>query len=412
MTVHKFDLQSADYMRNPFPTLAAMRTAGPVIRLKVPLMGKVWCATTHEAVGNFLKGADKFASDGRNVEGNHSAIPRWMPKNMKLLAENMLLMDDPDHRRLRKLVDAPFLARNIDVWRPDVARVADELLDQMEREGNPDIVGGFARALPLRVISEILGLAGGEQREQFLGWTDKMTRSLGIWMIIQTIPALGKMIRYIRSEIAAARAGERTGLLVDIVNAEADGERMSEDELVAMVAILFVAGHETTTHLLSTGVATLLAHPEALEELQSDGSLMPQAVEELHRLNSPVQMTKPRVVRHDMDWFGQPLKRGDRIIASLAAANADPAMFPDPERFDIHRDNAARHAGFGGGIHLCLGLHLARAEGQIALERLFKRYPDLKITQAVDQRQWIRRIGIHGYQRLPVDFGMGARKAA
>lgn len=408
---HKFDLQGADYMRDPFPTLSEMREAGPVIRLKIPLMGTVWCATTYEAVMDFLKGGDKFASDGRNVEGNHSAIPRWMPRNMKLLAENMLLMDDPDHRRLRKLVDGPFLARSIDAYRPDVAHIADELLDQMEREGNSDLVGGFARALPLRVISEILGLAG-QDREQFLSWTDKMTKSLGIIMLIQTLPALGKMMRYIRSEIAAARAGEREGLLVDLVHAEADGERMSEDELVAMVAILFVAGHETTTHLLSTGVATLLAHPEALEELKADWSLAPKVVEEMHRLNSPVQMTKPRIVRDELEFHGADMKRGDKIIASLAAANADPAMFAEPERFDIHRDNAARHAGFGGGIHLCLGLHLARAEGQIALERLFTRYPDLRITKPSEQREWITRIGIHGYRALPVDLGVARREVA
>ncbi len=411
MTVHKFDLQSADYMRNPFPTLAAMRAAGPVIRIKIPLMGKIWCATTHEAVGDFLKGADKFASDGRNVEGNHSAIPRWMPKNMKLLAENMLLMDDPDHRRLRKLVDGPFLARSIDAFRPDIARITDELLDRMEETGNRDMVGGFARALPLRVISEILGLAG-DNREEFLSWTDKMTRSLGILMIIQTIPALGKMIRYIRGEIAAARAGQRQGLLVELVNAESDGVRMSEDELVAMVAILFVAGHETTTHLISTGIATLLDHPAQLAALKADQGMAPQVVEELHRFNSPVQMTKPRVVRDDMAFHGAQLKRGDRIIASLAAANCDPATFENPEIFDIHRENAARHAGFGGGIHLCLGLHLARAEGQIALERLFARWPDLQITVSPAEREWIRRIGIHGYRKLPVDFGLRRKQAA
>lgn len=411
MTAHKFDLQSADYMRDPFPTLAKMRAAGPVIRLKIPLMGKIWCATTHEAVGDFLKGADKFASDGRNVEGNHSAIPRWMPKNMKLLAENMLLMDDPDHRRLRKLVDGPFLARSIDAWRPDIARIADALLDRMEETGNRDVVGGFARALPLRVISEILGLAG-DNREEFLSWTDKMTRSLGILMIIQTIPALGKMIRYIRSEIAAARAGQRQGLLVELVNAESEGVRMSEDELVAMVAILFVAGHETTTHLISTGIATLLDHPAQLAAFKADQSIAPQVVEELHRFNSPVQMTKPRVVRDDMAFHGAQLKRGDRIIASLAAANCDPAAFENPESFDIHRDCPQRHAGFGGGIHLCLGLHLARAEGQIALERLFARWPDLQITVPQEERDWIRRIGIHGYRKLPVDFGLQRKEAA
>lgn len=411
MTVHKFDLQGAAYMRDPFPTLAAMRAAGPVIRLKIPLMGKIWCATTHEAVGDFLKGADKFASDGRNVEGNHSAIPRWMPKNMKLLAENMLLMDDPDHRRLRKLVDGPFLARSIDAFRPDIGRIADELLDRMEETGNRDLVSGFARALPLQVISEILGLAG-DNREDFLSWTDKMTRSLGILMLIQTIPALGKMIRYIRSEISAARAGQRQGLLVELVNAESEGERMSEDELVAMVAILFVAGHETTTHLISTGIATLLDHPAQLAALKADHGMAPQVVEELHRYNSPVQMTKPRIVRDDMAFHGAQLKRGDRIIASLAAANADPAAFANPESFDIHRDRPQRHAGFGGGIHLCLGLHLARAEGQIALERLFARWPDLQITQPPTERDWIRRIGIHGYRKLPVDFGLERKKAA
>ncbi len=408
---YQFDLQSADYMRDPFPTLAAMRKAGPVIRLKIPLMGKVWCTTGFEATGDFLKGADKFASDGRNVEGNHSTIPRWMPKSMKLLAENMLLMDDPDHRRLRKLVDGPFLARQIDAYRPDIARIADQLLDRMKAEGNDDIVGGFARALPLQVISEILGLAG-EGRSQFLGWTDKMTRSLGIWMIIQTIPALGRMIRYIRSEIAAARVGQRSGLLVDLVNAEDNGVRMSEDELVAMVAILFIAGHETTTHLLSTGIATLLDHSDTLAALKADWSLAPQVVEEIHRLNSPVQMTKPRVVRDDMTFHGAELKRGDKIIASLAAANADPLEFDEPERFDIHRNRPQRHVGFGGGIHLCLGLHLARAEGQVALERLFTRYPDLSIPAPTEERQWIRRIGIHGFERLPVDFGVNQQEAA
>lgn len=113
-----------------------------------------------------------------------------------------------------------------------------------------------------------------------------------------------------------------------------------------------------------------------------------------------------------MEYFGQHMKRGDKIIASLATANADPAMFPEPQAFNIHRENSARHMGFGGGIHLCLGLHLARAEGQIALERLFTRYPDLRITQPPEQREWIKRIGIHGYRALPVDFGVAERKAA
>ena len=401
--VHKFDLQSQAFMRDPFPTLAELRATGPVIEIKVPLMGRVWLATSHAAVTDMLKGAELFASDGRNVPGGKSTVPRWMPKNLRLLGENMLMMDDPDHRRLRKLVDGPFLARSITAYRPQITALADGLLDRMEATGNRDIVTGYARALPLLVICEMLGLAG-DDKQQFMDWTDQMTRSVGIWTIIRTMPALGRMIRYIRSEIAAARNGEREGLLVDLVNAEADGDRMSEDELVAMVAILFFAGHETTTHLISTGIGTLCAHPDQLAALQADWSLAAPAVEELMRYNSPVQMTKPRIVRADIDFHGAQLKRGDRIMACLAAANSDPEVFEEPERFDIWRERPQRHTGFGGGIHLCLGLHLARAEGQIALERLFRRWPDLRVPQPIAERAWIPRLGLHGYRSLPIEL--------
>ena len=408
---HKFDLQSVAFMRDPFPTLAALRDTGPVMEIKVPLMGRVWLATSHAAVTDMLKGADLFASDGRNVPGGKSTVPRWMPKNLRLLGENMLMMDDPDHRRLRKLVDGPFLARSITAYRPQIATLADGLLDRMEAEGNRDIVNGYARALPLLVICEMLGL-GGDDKQQFMDWTDQMTRSVGVWTILRTMPALGRMIRYIRSEIAAARNGEREGLLVDLVNAESDGDRMSEDELVAMVAILFFAGHETTTHLVSTGIATLCAHPDQLAALQADWALAAPAVEELMRYNSPVQMTKPRIVRADIECHGAQLKRGDRIMACLASANSDPAVFEDPEIFDIWRERPQRHTGFGGGIHLCLGLHLARAEGQIALERLFRRWPDLRVPQPIADRDWIARLGLHGYRSLPIEMEMPAQREA
>ena len=399
--MHRFDLQCADFMRDPFATLRAMREAGPVIRMRLPLLGKCWVATDYAAVSDVLKGAQLFASDGRNVTGGKSAVPRWLPPNLKLLAENLLLMDDPDHRRLRKLVDGPFLARQIDAFRPDIARLASDLLDTMARKDQPDLVADFARAFPLLVICEMLGL-GGEDKRVFMRWTDRMMNGIGVWSILSSLPALGTMIRYIRSEIAAARVGERDGLLATLVQAEADGDRMSEDELVAMVAVLFVAGHETTTHLISTSVATLADRPDLLAHVSSDWSVLPQTVEELHRYNSPVAMTKPRVVRDDMQFHGARLRRGDRIVASLAGANADPAQFAQPETIDFERERPDRHMGFGGGIHLCLGLHLARAETQIALEQLFSRWPRLRPAQPPEAREWITRLGLHGYRRLPV----------
>jgi len=391
-------------MRDPFPALAAMRAAGPVIRMRLPLIGKCWVATSYEAVGDVLKGADKFASDGRNVPGGRSAIPRWLPRNLKRLGDNILLMDDPDHRRLRKLVDAPFLARRIDEFRPEIARISAELLDRMEAEPQPDVVRHFARPLPLTVICEMLGLAG-EDKGGFMEWTDRMMGGVGVWAILSALPALGQMLDYIRAEIAQARAGRRSGLLAELVLAEEGGDRMSEDELVSMVTILFVAGHETTTHLISTSIATLHDRPDIRAELTADPALIPGAVEELHRQNSPVSMTKPRIVREDMVFHGVQLKRGDKILANLAAANSDPDAFAEPLTIDIRRQNAARHLGYGGGIHLCLGLHLARAEAQIALGQVLQRFPDLSLVDAPKDREWITRLGLHGYRRLPVVLG-------
>jgi len=272
-------------------------------------------------------------------------------------------------------------------------------------------VAGFARSLPLLVICEILGLRG-EDQAKFEAWMSRFTQSLNGFTFIMMIPAIGKMIKYIRREVEAARIDQRPGLLTELVMAEEEGDRLSDDELVSLVGILFVAGHETTTHLLSTGFATLLNHPEQLEMLKSDWSLAPRAVEELMRFNSPVQATKPRIVRDDMEFYGVPLKRGEKVMAMLASANVDPAAFERPERFDMMRESKARHTGWGGGIHMCLGMHLARAEAEIALEQLFTRWDNIKIAVPEERLKWINRIGIHGYRSLPLSYEPNRSSAA
>ena len=396
----KFDLQSAAFHRNPYPTLARLLAEGPVVEWKLPLIGKIHWATSFEAASDFLKGAERFAADGRNAGKGNALGIRWIPGPLRVLTKNMLLMDEPDHRRLRKLVDAPFRKGWIDAYRPTIAGIADRLLDEIEVRGEHDIVSGFARALPLEVICEMLGLQG--DRREFMEWMTGFSGRMNAWTLIRIIPTIGRLTAYLRKEIDRARVDQQPCLLTEIVNAEADGERMTDDEMMAMLILLFVAGHETTTHLLSTGIHALLTHRDQLDLFKADGSRAPQAVEEILRYCSPVQATKPRMARHDMEFHGTRLKRGDKVMAMLASANVDPAAFNDPLRFDILRDGKNRHVGFGGGLHLCLGMHLARAEAQIALERLFTRWPAVRIAVPDAELKWQARLGMHGLASLPL----------
>lgn len=399
-TFEKFDIQSAAYHRNPYPTLERLRAGGPMIESKLPVLGKVHFATSYAAVSDFLKGANKFAADGRSVGQSRALGIRWLPRTFRILTQNMLQLDDPDHRRLRKLVDAPFHHSWIDNYRPKIEKLSEQLLDRVEARNERDIVGGFARALPLEVICEILGLAG--DRRQFMEWMSNFSGEFNAWKVISISWTLKKMMNYLRKEIERARVEQHSGLLTVIINAEADGERMTEDELLAMVFLLFIAGHETTVHLLSTGIYTLLNYPDQLQMLMADWSLAPRAVEEMLRYASPVQFTKPRMAREDMEFHGCQLKKGDKIMAMLAAANVDPAAFNDPLRFDIVRDDENRHVGFGGGLHICLGIHLARAEAQIALRQLFTRWPRVRLAVPDDQLEWQNRLGMHGFRTLPL----------
>ncbi len=396
----RFDLAGQTFKREPWPTLARLRDAGPMVDYAFPVVGKVWLATTWEAATDFLKGGDKFASDGRNAGKSSSLGFWWAPRMLRILGQNMLTLDDPDHRRLRKLVDAPFRRDRIEAMRPAIARLADGLMDRMEAEGSPDLVAGLARQLPLRVICEMLGLEAAD-REQFTQWIGDQIDVRGPVSVARLVASLGKMMRYLREEFARLRSDPRPGLLSELVQAEADGDRLSEDELLAMVFLLFFAGHETTTHLISTSVIDLLRHPDHLAELKANPGLMPTAVEELHRRNTPVQFTKPRMARADMTFHGVELKQGDRVMAYLASANCDPAHFPDPERLDFHRPNL-RHVGYGGGLHLCLGLHLAQLEAEVALDRILERWPDLALAQDFEDVRWYGRPGLRGPVRLPV----------
>ncbi|MGH6972646.1 MAG: cytochrome P450 [Caulobacteraceae bacterium] len=396
----KFDIESVSFKADPLPTFAAMRAAGPVLPIRISLLGKVWVPTTHAATLALVKDNELFVQEPKHAGKSRLAgLQWWMPRSLQLMANNMLMKDEPDHRRLRRLVDRAFARRDVLAMRPAVERIADSILDGFEGRAEVDLASEFSRALPMAVICDLLGLPEAD-RPKFSAWTRRALEIKNALSLLKVTRVFERMVVYIRGQIEEARVDHRPGLIGELVRDE-DGEKLDETELVAMILLLLVAGFETTTHLISDSVLLLETHPEAKAWLFADpAARMERAVEELARFATPVQLTKPRFVAHDAVFFGQKLKRGDIAMALLAAANADPAAFEAPETLRLDRFPNP-HLVFSSGIHFCLGMQLARVEAQSALARLYARFPDLSLA-APDGIEWTARLGVRGVNTLPV----------
>ncbi len=399
--IHDFDLTGQDFKRDPLPTFARMRETGPVVVSRIPILGQISFVTTYDGVTELLKSPDRFVVDARNAGKKRvMGVQWWMPRRIRLLADNMLTNDDPTHRRLRKLVDKAFHRRSVEAYRGRIAELADRLVDELEASPDRDLVGRFARALPLTVICEVLGLPM-KDRPKLVRWMATLSEVNSPIGLFRMLPAMGRLTRYLTAQFEERRREPRDDLITALVEAEEEGEQLSEDELLSLCFLLFVAGHETTTHLISGSVLALLQNPDQLELLKGDWSLSPSAVEELLRFVTPVQMTKPRFAIEDTELAGQEIARGVPMTALLASANADPDAFDAPEKLDIQREKN-RHMSFGGGPHFCLGWQLAKAEAEIALERLFFRYPALSLGVDESQLTWTKRVGLRALTALPV----------
>jgi len=408
----RFDFDNVANKADPFPLFAAMREAGPVIPVKLPFVGKAWVTTTHEAASAMVKDNALFVQEARHAgKSGVAGMKWWMPRSLLLMTNNMLLKDEPDHRRLRKLVDQAFQRRHVRDMRADIERLADKILDSFEDRDEVDLANAYSRRLPLEVICALLGLPD-QDRQVFSTWAKTATSMRSSFGIFRAFLSMGSVINYVRGQIDECRREPREGLISELVRAEEDGDRLSEDELVSMVFLLLFAGFETTTHLITDSVVALEQNPAQKACLLADpANRMERAVEELARFTSPVQSTKPRYVSRDCEFFGQPLRRGDFIMAMLAGANYDPAVFDRPGRLKLDRFPNP-HLVFSSGIHFCLGMQLARVEAQSALGRLYARYPDLALAEPGNV-QWIERFGLCGVKALPVRLNAGrVRQAA
>jgi cytochrome P450 PksS len=281
-----------------------------------------------------------------------------------------------------------------------ITAIADRLLDRLDGKAEADLMEEFCRDLPLSVICALLGLPE-QDHDRFKSWLGGLKDTANIGAVLRAIPGVISVVRYLRRVSRPGGGALPDGLVAALREADTGGEKLTEDELVSMIFLLFGAGQETTTHLISGGLFALLTHEPQRRRLQADPDLIPLCVEESLRYVSPVQMTKPRFAVRDLEWQGRQFRRGDMFAALLAAANCDPARFERPHDFDITR-HPNPHLSFGTGVHFCLGFQLARAEAGVAFERILARFPSMRLAVDAGSITWRKRLGIRALAQLPV----------
>ncbi len=367
------------FLVDPYPAYAALRAQDPVHR---SLALQVWVVTSYAEAEAVLRDAATYSSD-LGVATSPLALALNHQRAASPLGHVMTVLnsDPPTHTRLRGLVNRAFTPRTVEALRGRIEAVTAELLDAAPEGGPFDLMTALAQPLPVIVIAELLGIPAGD-RARFKAWSDEIaatTRPMaGQAAIDGARRATTELIAYLEPVIARLRAEPGEDLLSALVQAEDAGDRLSHEELLAFAILLLVAGNETTTNLLGNGVLALLRAPEQLAAVRGDASLLPRAIEELLRFDSPVQ-TLIRFARQPSQLGGHEIKPGESVLVTIGGANRDPRRFADPERLDVTAERE-RHLAFGLGPHFCLGAPLARLEAEVALSAVLARYPDLHLA--------------------------------
>ncbi len=340
-------------------------------------------------------------------DGRLARLQAWAMEDAPLgplTPPSLLVTEPPDHTRYRKLVSRVFSVRAVEKLRGRTQQIADDLLDRIDPSSEVDIVSTYCSLLPVTVIAEILGVPE-EDREKVLrfGAAAAPSLDLGIpWREFRQVEsALREFDQWLTQHLATVRRNPGDHLLSQLVAAQEGGVGLTDAELKSTAGLVLAAGFETTVNLLGNGIKMLLDPPDQLAKLRERPELWPTAVEEILRLDSPVQMSA-RVARKDVEVAGMPIRRGELTVIHLAGANRDPKVFDDPHRFDVERDNAGKHLSFSGGRHFCLGAALARAEGEVGLRTFFERFPDARLAGAASRRD--TRV-LRGWSTLPITLG-------
>lgn len=396
-------IASSAFKADPFPFYARLRAAAPICRVRLPDRREAYLVARYDDVLALVKDR-RFVKDRRSaLTPEQLARQPWIPPMLAPLTRNMLDLDDPDHGRLRGLVHKAFTPRRIEQMADLVQFLSDALLDKAAARGRIDLIRDYALPLPVAVIADLLGVPAGDRRK-FARWSNTIIKNTASrWNLVLSLPHLVAFVRYIRRLVRQRRAAPRDDLIGALVRAEDAGDRLDEDELLAMIALLLIAGHETTVNLIGNGTLALLRHPPQLQRLRAAPALGRSAVEELLRYTSPVDMATERYAREDVEIAGATIPRGALVFGLIGSANRDERQFPNPDALDIARD-PNRHLAFGQGGHYCVGAPLARLEGRIAIDTLLRRFPDLRLAQAPERLRWRRGLVLRGLESLPLAF--------
>jgi cytochrome P450 len=399
VTTEPMDIASAAHKAEAYNVYARLRAETPVCRVRLPIGETAWLVSRYDDVSRLLKDP-RFANDPANARTPEQLARQLRPpKMLEPLMRNMLGLDDPDHARLKKLVQAGFTPRRVEALAHRTEAIAERLLDRVKDQPRFDLIADFALPLPVTVISELLGVPEPDQA-RFAKWSQTLlSMPVGSWKMVFSLPDVVLFLRYLRKLVAMKRQRPADDLVSTLVALEADGDRLSEDELLAMISILLSAGHETTTNLIGNGTLALLQHPAAFEQLRAEPTLMPTAIEELLRFAGPVATSTFRFAREDVEIAGTRIARGDLVLGVIASANRDDRQFADAGVINLAR-TPNRHLTFGEGGHYCVGAALARMEGAVAFKTLLRRLPGLKLDQPTSPLPWRPGLVLRGLERL------------
>jgi len=395
LSIPAVNITTSEFKADPFPFYARLRAEAPVYQTHLPDGRTAWLITRYADVLAVLKD-DRFGKNKINARK-----PPWLPGIFRPLMRNMLDQDPPDHTRLRGLVQKVFTTRLVEDLRERIQRLADELLQRAQAEGRMDVIADYAVPIPVTIIARMLGVPAKDQH-RFHSWSKAAIASTSSrWGIIVALPQAHAFLRYVQKLVKAKRAVPGDDLAAALVRAEEAGDRLSEDELVAMIFLLLVAGHETTVNLIGNGVLTLLENPDQMHRLMDNAALIKPAVEELLRYNGPLETATERYTRTEVTVANVTIPRGELVFAVLASANRDEQQFERADMLDLGREPNA-HVAFGFGIHYCLGAPLARLEGQIAIATLLRGFQNLKLAVPIKLLRWRRGLVLRGLEHLPI----------
>lgn len=402
--IEPVNLASPAFKADPHPFYARLREHKPIARVRLSNGQLAWVVARYADVAALLKDP-RFAKDRANAFTEaQMAKARRPPKAFAPLMRNMLDRDDPDHARLRRLVHKAFTSQRVEMMASRTQVLSDRLIDAAVARGAFDLINDFALPLPVTVISEMLGVPEAD-RARFARWSKTIiTNTMTPLSLLLSMPHMLAFVRYLRWLIEDKRRNPADDLVTALAQAEGAGDGLDADELMAMVAILLSAGHETTTNLIGNGVLALMQHPDQRERLRTQPALIELAVEELLRFGSPVEMSTHRFAREDLEIAGQPIARGELVFGLIASANRDEAQFLQGHALDLGRE-PNRHLAFGLGGHFCVGAPLARMEGRIAIDTLLRRLPTLHLARADAPLRWRSGLVLRGLESLAVATG-------